>query len=468
MKTMSCLFTKTFVLIGGLLLIPLSISASVPDAIVYGPVATEPHPSLNSIYSASAIELTENGYVEEEYFIQGLANRYSGSEMENGEIIDSGHRYQTRLIVRRPKTADRFNGIVVVEWINVTGGADKDIDWWQSGHHFVRNGYAFVAVSAQQMGIETIKQWSQERYGSLDTTHDGMVAGDGLSYDIFSAVGKAINRVGESTADGSVDILDGLKAEIILATGHSQSASRLATYLNNVHPLEPVYDGVMVHGGGGRIRDDQEVKIFKIMAETDMPRRAAMPQPNTETFHHWEVAGTSHVDIPFEIEWSKVRLLRDGLSLDDPAPRDPGCELPALSRVPFRDVMNAAFEHLVHWVRDDISPPVADPLQVARMMPNLTFARDEYGNVQGGIRLAAHVVATAKNTGMNTGTNRFCFLYGSHEPFDQGILDRLYPSRETYVDAVKEVVSQNLEDGYILPYAAERTIREAEESSIGR
>ena len=170
MKTMSCLFTKTFVLIGGLWLIPLSIIASVPDATVYGPIATEPHPSLNSIYSASAIELTENGYIEEEYFIQGLANRYTGSEMENGEIIDGGHRYQTRLIVRRPETADRFNGIVVVEWINVTGGADKDIDWWQSGHHFVRNGYAFVAVSAQQMGIETIKQWSQERYGSLDTT----------------------------------------------------------------------------------------------------------------------------------------------------------------------------------------------------------------------------------------------------------------------------------------------------------
>ena len=64
------------------------------------------------------------------------------------------------------------------------------------------------------MGIDTMKAWSPERYSSLDTTHDGMVSRDGLSYDIFSAVGKAINRVGESIPSGKIDILDGLKAEI--------------------------------------------------------------------------------------------------------------------------------------------------------------------------------------------------------------------------------------------------------------
>ena len=442
--------------------------ATVPDATLYGPIAIEPHPSLNAIYSASAIELSDNGYIEEEYFIEGTANRYTDPEMQNSAIIDGGHPYRTRLIVRRPRAEDRFNGIVVVEWLNVTGGADKDIDWWQSGHHFVRNGYAFVAVSAQQMGIDTMKEWSPQRYGSLDTTHGGSVSGDALSYDIFSAVGKAIRRQGAPSAAGEVDILGGLLAEQILATGHSQSASRLAVYLNNVHPLDPVYDGVMVHGGGGRIRDDQSVKIFKIMAETDMPRRAAMPQPNTETFRQWEVAGTSHVDVPFEIEWSRVRLLRDNLPLSGAAPRDPGCELPAHSTVPFRDVMNAAFEHLVAWVRDDVPPPPGEPLQVARMLPELTFARDEYGNVLGGIRLAEHVVATAKNTGMNSGPSGFCRLYGSHEPFDQATLTRLYPSHAAYVDAVKEVVQQNLEAGYILPFEADLTIRQAEASSFGR
>lgn len=445
--------------------------SDVPDATIYGPIEADPPGAAtrNSIYSASAIPLTEYGYVEEEYFIEGTANRYSHPEMVTGEVLDSGHPYLTRLVVRRPTNPERFNGVVVVEWINVTGGPDKDIDWWQSGPHLVRNGYAFIMVSAQQMGIDTMQDWSPERYGELDTTHDGMVEGDALSFDIFSAVGKAINRVGESSPAGTVDILPGLKAEQIIATGHSQSASRLATYLNNIHQLEPIYDGFMVHGGGGRIRDDGEAKVFKVMAETDMARRAANPQPDTDTFRQWEVAGSSHVDEIFEIEYAKVRNLRDGLPIDNVAPRDSACNLPPYSRVPFRDVMDAAFEHLVLWIDQDIAPPTASPLQVRRMMPELEFARDQYGNVLGGIRLAAHAVPTAKNTGMNGGTsNRFCFLYGSHEPFDDATLNTLYHSHDDYVQQVRKVVEQNLADGYILPYAAERTIREAESSNIGR
>ena len=461
--------STAFLLLLGSLLIQESIAA-IPDAVIVGPVEADPpgHPSKNSIYAASAIELRANGYIEEEYFIEGTANQYTNPDLETGAVIDSGHRYLTRLIVRRPQAED-FNGIVIVEWINVTGGPDKDIDWWYSGAHFVRNGYAYVAVSAQQLGIDTMKEWSPQRDGSLDTTHDGLVGGDGLSYDIFSAVGRAINRVGQSTPAGGIDILDGLKAELIIATGHSQSASRLAIYLNNVHPLELIYDGVMVHGGGGRIRDDQETKIFKIMAETDMARRAATPQPNSDTFMQWEVAGTSHADYDFEIEYSKLRLLRDGLPISQAEARDVGCALPAHSRIPFRDPFNAAFEHLVKWIKEDVQPPSAEPLQVSRMMPEVEFARDDFGNILGGIRLAEHAVATAKNTGMNDSvTNRFCFLYCSHEPFDQKTLDSLYPSHEAYVHAVREVVEENLAAGYILPYAAERTINEAEASSIGK
>ena len=455
-------------LAAALLLFAHQAVAQVPSATISGPIPADKAGSgtLNTIYSASAIELEDAGYVEQEYFIEGRANRYSDSQLENASIVDSDHRYKTRLIVRRPE-ASAFNGIVIVEWINVTGGPDKDIDWWQSGSHFIRNGYAYVVVSAQQMGIDTMKQWSDARYGSLDVTHDGMATRDELSYDIFSAVGKAIYRVGDSPANGELDILNGLRAEQIIATGHSQSASRLATYLNNVHPLDPVYDGVMVHGGGGRIRDDQPVKIFKIMAETDMPRRAASPQPDTNTFRQWEVAGSSHVDIPFEIEYGKVRKLREGLSLENVLPRDQGCDLPTYSRVPFRDVMNAAFEHLVVWIRDDTAPPTAEPLKLKRMMPQVEFARDEYGNVLGGIRLADHVVATAKNTGMNNGSNRFCFLYGSHQPFDQSTLNTLYPNHSSYVDAVREVVEKNVADGYILPLAAQQTIRAAQQSGIG-
>ncbi len=446
-------------------------NAAVPGATIYGPIEADPqgHTSRNSIYSSSAIDLGEYNYIEEEYFIEGVANRYTRPEMETGEVIDSGHPYRTRLVVRRPNDPSDFNGIVMLEWINVTGGPDKDIDWWLSGRHFMRNGYAYVVVSAQQMGIDTMQAWSADRYATLDTTNNGAIENDDLSFDIFAAAGKAVRRVGEESPGSEIDILDGLRAEQIIATGHSQSASRLAAYINNIHPLDPVFDGFMVHGGGNRIRDDQPIKIFKVMAETDMARRAADPQPDSDNFRQWEVAGASHVDAEFELEYARVRLQREGLPLEDAAIRQHDCRLPTISRVPFHDVLNAAYDHLVTWIRDDTAPPIADRLTVKSAIPNVEFARDEYGNVLGGIRLAEHVVATAKNTGMNSGTtNRFCFLYGSHEPFDQATLDSLYPSHTAYVESVREVVNQNLADGYILPLAAERTIREAEASSIGR
>ena len=442
--------------------------AAAPPAVIEGPIWVDQPPSRNAIYSASALDLAAHGYTEEEFFIAGTGNVYSQPYLATGLIESSGHPFKTRLIVRRPPP-HAFNGVVVIEWINVTGGPDKDIDWWQSGEHLMRSGYAYVAVSAQQMGIDTMADWGSARYGGLDMTAVGTVDNDALSFDAFSAVGRVILRRGEESGPGTADILDGLRAEQIIATGHSQSASRLAAYINSIHPLEPIFDGFMVHGGGGLIRDDQPVKIFKLMAETDMQWQAAEPQPDSDNFRQWEVAGSSHVDVPFEIEYAKARNLMAGLPLENVQPRETDCKLPPYSTVPFRDVMNAAFEHLVNWIRDEIPPPIAPRLQVAQALPSVEFARDRFGNVLGGIRLAEHAVPTAKNTGMNSGTGyRFCFLYGSHEAFSEAQLRSLYSSREEYVQAVTRVVQENLSDGYILPYAAERTIEDARVRDIGR
>ena len=442
--------------------------AAAPPVVIEGPIWVDQFPSRNAIYSASALDLAANGYTEEEFFIAGTGNIYSQPHLATGLVESSGHPFKTRLIVRRP-APQAFNGVVVVEWINVTGGPDKDIDWWQSGEHLMRSGYAYVAVSAQQMGIDTMADWGSVRYGGLDMTADGTVDNDELSFDAFSAVGRVILRRGEESGPDTADILDGLRAEQIVATGHSQSASRLAAISTVFIPWNRslMASWCMVEAA---IRDDQPVKIFKLMAETDMRRRAADPQPDSDNFRQWEVAGSSHVDVPFEIEYAKARNLMAGLPLENVLPREPDCELPPYSTVPFRDVMNAAFEHLVNWIRDETPPPIAPRLQVAQALPSVKFARDRFGNVLGGIRLAEHAVPTAKNTGMNSGTgsSRFCFLYGSHEAFSEAQLRSLYSSREEYVQSVTRVVQENLSDGYILPYAAERTIRNAQTRDIGR
>jgi hypothetical protein len=142
-----------------------------------------------------------------------------------------------------------------------------------------------------------------------------------------------------------------------------------------------------------------------------------------------------------------------------------GCDRPPYSHVPFHHVMNAAFDHLVRWVKDGTPPPSAPPIELTSVSPAVA-ARDARGNALGGIRQAEHAVPTAVNTGLNTGAG-FCRLYGSHEPFDAATLATLYPTRAAYVDAVRRVTGQNLKARYILKTDADATIAAAERSAIG-
>jgi len=443
-----------------------------PTPTITGPIpATTPFgdPSHGFVFSPAAVDLGPRGYVQEEFFIEGTANRYTRSGMETAEVVDGGHPYKTRFVVRRPLSPAAFNGTVVVEWNNVTAGNDLDIDWFQSWPHFVRAGYAWVGVSAQQVGVAALRQWSPERYGSLDVTHDGMVERDDLSYDIFAAIGRAVSG---SASNG---VMGGLDVQHVIATGHSQSASRLATYLNNVHPIDPVFEGVVVHGGGGRIRDDlSDVKVWKLLAESDMGRQVSTRQPDTDGFRTWEVAGSSHVDIIFAVESAKVRGVMNGQTEAQALAGIPAagelsgrCDRPEYSRVPFRYVMNAAYDHMVRWIEGGEAPPTAPPMDTESVGPPASFVRNADGNATGGIQLAAHAVPTAMNAGQNTGQG-FCRLYGAHNPFDAATLATLYPSHDGYVAMVREVTEANVAAGYILEVDAAETIRLAEESAIGR
>ena len=241
---------------------PLLSPAALIALFVYGATAATPtvtgpiaaatpagDPSHQYPFFAALEDLKGRGYIEQEFFVSGTANRYDTPGGATGSIIDGDHRYKTRVVVRRPANQARFNGTVVIEWNNVTAGHDLDIDWYQAHDYFIRSGIAYVGVSAQRIGVEALKVWNKDRYGSLDVTADGTIINDALCYDIFADVARAVRKP-------VVDWLGGLKPQIIIATGHSQSAARLATYINSVHPLAPVFDAVVVHGGGGKIRTD--------------------------------------------------------------------------------------------------------------------------------------------------------------------------------------------------------------------
>src|SRR4029079_17447865 len=129
------------------------------------------------------------------YFIQGKATRYQTPTLADGIVLSTGHPYKTRLIVRYPVNAAKFNGIALVEWVNVTSGYNLDLQWETSREYLTREGYAYIGVSAQRVGVQQapygLTAWSPTRYGTLDVTDGGTINDDSLSYDIFSQAGKA-------------------------------------------------------------------------------------------------------------------------------------------------------------------------------------------------------------------------------------------------------------------------------------
>jgi alpha/beta hydrolase family protein len=464
----------------------VAVSLAAASLFAANPVVTSPvaakampgDPTHDYPFFAALENLKARGYVEQEFFFSGTANRYETPEGATATVLDGNHKYRTRLVARRPADASKFNGTVVVEWNNVTSGHDLDIDWYQIHDHLIRAGYAWVGVTPQRVGVEALKVWNKDRYGSLDLTDGGTITNDALSYDAFADVGRA------ARAPHGADFLGGLKPQRVFATGHSQSSARLATYVNSVHPLDPVFDAVILHGGGGKIRTDLTIKVWKLNSETDVIiGQAAVRQPDTGSFRTWEVAGDSHVDTQFIASRAKLVArdgnpiapgftpgLRGGGNPSGPAPQlaagaNP-CDQPTYSDVPFYQVMAAALDHLVTWVKDGKAPPTAPPIEITSAGPPAIIARDTDGNSSGGgIRLAAIAVPIAVNTGQNSGPG-FCRLYGSHVAFDQSKLASRYPTHAAYVAAVRAITEKNVKAGYILQPDAGATVSAAEHSAI--
>lgn len=146
-------------------------------------------------YGACFGDIGKYNYIEEEYILSGTAQRcqHEGELTEDGmwtlEATDTAP-YKTRFIVRRPVNPDKFNGIVIVEWANVSAGYDLSL---VSTSGIYEEGFAYVSVMTQRNGIygfaenpQGLIYWDEERYGSLD------IPDDGLSYDIFTQAARAV------------------------------------------------------------------------------------------------------------------------------------------------------------------------------------------------------------------------------------------------------------------------------------
>jgi hypothetical protein len=121
-------------------------------------------------------------------------------------------------------------------------------------------------------------------------------------------------------------------------------------------------------------------------------------------------------------------------------------------------VTAASYDHLRRWVERGTPPPTARPLEFEA--DGVTKKRDALGLALGGIRLSQLAAPRALNTGDNSGET-FCRLFGTHVPFDEATLTRLYPGRADYVHRVVASDVANVHAGYLLPADARQNLADA-------
>lgn len=416
-----------------------------------------------------AFDIGDVGYTAEEFFVSGTASSFGAT----AGTAD----YTTRIVVLTPADRTRFNGTVLVEWLNVSGGIDAPAVWMMAHREIVRAGYAYVAVSAQKVGVDggvsllgidmSLKSQDPSRYAPL--SHPG----DAFSYDIFSQIGElARTRLGA------------LSPQHVIALGESQSAMFLTTYVNEVDPLARCYDGFLVHSRfagaapleGGSIfeeshtpspvtfRADLRTPVITLITETDLLGGVRhgyyfARQPDTERLRVWEIPGAAHAD-NYTIQ---VAAIDSGSAPLDAlvkayAPTNNLMGQQLAHYINFAPqhhyVVQAAVAALNRWVATGQPAPSAAPIKVSDAQPPAPVL-DANGIAQDGVRTPWVDVPIARTSGLggpDGQANVMAMIFGSGEPFDAATVERLYPGGATqYLDRFTAALDRAIQSEFILP-----------------
>jgi hypothetical protein len=436
-------------------------------------------------FAASVLDLAALGYREDEYFLEGTAERYRplpGTEFGRDGRWQAEPAamapFKTRFLVYRPLDPARFNGTAIVTWNNVTAGYDL---FSADSRELLEGGFAIVAVTTQPVAINGLPQvpngmarWDPERYGTL------AIPGDDYSFDIYTQVARA---VGPDRAREPIDAMGGLDVKRLVAQGASQSAGRLGGYVNAIQPLSRAFDGFILAiyfgtgtalevgdqvvnindparardprnrlTGSNLIRDDIEVPVMVVNSELEATSCYPVRQPDTDLFRYWESAATCHTSYQGNIA-RRVQYARDF-----------GGERPiiqGMNRVPILPIYDAAYHHMHRWLTGGTPPPSQTLIEFAGDSPEIV--RDEYGIAKGGIRLPQADVPIATNTAIPLGDDVWSYLAGSCRPFSRQKLLSLYGDEPSFAARFETAALAAVEAGVLMPRDVAPLLAEARE-----
>jgi hypothetical protein len=432
----------------------------VPNSVVTGPVGSAGlwgHPHNESFFS-----LDPYGYRQDEFFISGTARAYWSPA---GPYAPA--QYTTRILTARPTQG--FNGTVLVEWLNTSTGRDLAGEWLQLHESIMREGYAWVGVSAQPESVTSLVGWDPVRYASL--RHGGYP----YMFDIYSQAIQAVR------SPVGVRPLGDLQVERVIATGVSQSAVRLDEYLDWGPEAEAnVIDGYLIERNVDTKRDyaGDHPPVINIASE-----ESTSPVPTTAgpNWRMWQVAGAAHIDHWFTEFWQAQTLKNDNPSARPVAGAETalaadagkyGAQASPLAAVcgdegnlyPSRYVSALALRQLDGWVRNGTTAMTVPPLEyLAPVGPSgSTIARDANGNARGGFRSPVLDVPVMTYLG-NT-----CGLSGNTLELAPGTLAARFPTHTAYVSAMSASVQAAVAAGTLLPEDATDLMARVQTAAVPR
>jgi hypothetical protein len=465
---------------------PISTTlAAVPT--VEGPITQTADSHLWSTMQHARVpfDVADRGYVEEEFFLSGTANVYDNAEGEL-EVVTADVPYVNNVLVRRPAQKSDSSGVVLVDILNASNGFPGEDHWRRMWDWAMAEGHTVIGVTSKPIQVDALKNFDADRYADLtwnveDVERQPIIADpqnpasfnpfmvvpgaeEGLAWDILTQVGTLLDD-----KDGRA-VLGGQKAKTVLLMGQSQSGVYVNTYATNFHEVVteanrgPVFDGYLNTVGAvverplRQAEQDGFVTVPGSEPALDVPfitvtsegdaglfGAATLAEKNLpENRRHWQVPATPHTDllspvIPADDEIYQAGRLPN-TAVHSQAFRD------ALNPYPIEPTVIAAAEALVKWSKTNTDAAASQWFdQTAGAL-----ARDEIGNVTGGVRygLIEHPLGQYRG-GVAPGA-----VYGSVDLISAEEFAASYGTRVAYLAQVADVDSTQIEAGYLTEYGA--------------
>lgn len=185
-----------------------------------------------------ALDLAAHGYVEEEFVLSAMVG---------------GSACRVPILIRKPRDAGRFSGLVVVEAMHAAGV----IPTWNSFQHLIMaEGHAWAAIGMQRTAFEQWRRFDPMRYadlvlptiggrswpvGRLHFSH--RTPQDEISHAIMTQFGAALKgRYDEGP-------FAGWPVRHLMMSGNSQTSLYTLSYIRNANPKARLADGSVIWDG---------------------------------------------------------------------------------------------------------------------------------------------------------------------------------------------------------------------------